>query len=104
MAYDFLGVVILESLTDPGWLTDHRRLVIERASDVLAPPGDPYPLWRRRLGRVASQHVLDVADELNRHMIPDFYNHFVDSKTLVVVFAGRFFKYWTNTTRADGRR
>ena len=86
---NFLGVVILESLKDPS-IIDHRVSVI-RESNIKAPPDDPYPIWSRRLVRIKFENMIEFAEDLARTMIEDFYNHFVDDKTLVVVFKGRYF-------------
>lgn len=85
----YLGVVILESLTDPT-VMDERAVVI-RESDITAPPGDPYPVWHRRLVRIKSDSIMEFASDLARSMTEDFYNHFVDDGTLIVVFKGRHF-------------
>lgn len=86
---DFFGVVILESLKDPS-IIDHRVSVI-RESNIKAPPDDPYPIWSRRLVRIKFENMIEFAEDLARNMTEDFYNHFVDDKTLVVVFKGRYF-------------
>lgn len=85
----FLGVVILESLKEPGVL-DHRATIIEE-SNIAAPPGDPYPVWSRRLVRVPAESMWALATDISHHMTEDFYNHFVDDTTLVVVFKSRYF-------------
>jgi hypothetical protein len=88
MNRDFLGVIILESLSDPGLLDE---LDILQKSDVKAPAGDPYPVWRRRLVRVPASACEDLAARLAAVMKEDFYNHFVDERRLVVVFKGKYF-------------
>ncbi|MCL6442234.1 MAG: hypothetical protein K6T83_02000 [Alicyclobacillus sp.] len=85
----FVGVVILESLRDPHILDD--RVTIIKKSDIKAPPGDPYPIWSRRLVEVDSESMMELAESLAANMVEDFYNHFVDEKLLVVVFKGRYF-------------
>jgi hypothetical protein len=84
----FLGVIILESLTDPAFMD---RVEVLRASDVRAPAGDPYSVWRRRLVRVPAGEIETLATKLASLMREDFYNHFVDDTRLVVVFKGKYF-------------
>ena len=53
----YLGVVILESLNDPGIMDE--RVTVLQESDVIAPLGDPYPVWSRRLvDRFVSKDVI----------------------------------------------
>lgn len=85
---DYLGVIILESLVDASLMTDLKMI---RTSPVDAPPGDPYPVWTRVLVEVPRQRIEEVASTLASVMREDFYNHFVDSTTLVVVFKARYF-------------
>ena len=85
----FLGVVILESLTDPS-IIDHRVSII-RETNIKSPPDDPSPIWSRRLLRIKFENMIEFAEDLARNMTEDFYNHFVDDKTLVVVFKGKYF-------------
>lgn len=85
----FLDVVILESLKEPSVL-DSRVAIIEE-SNIAAPAGDPYPVWSRRLVSVAAESILAVATDISRNLTDDCYNHFVDDKTLVVIFSGRYF-------------
>jgi hypothetical protein len=86
---DYLGVIILESLTDQDILLD---VTILEESEVEAPPGDPYPIWSRCLVHVPAEEMEAFASRLSTHMKEDFYNHFVDDQdALVVVFKGRFF-------------
>ncbi len=85
---DYHGVIILESLDDPDVMTG---LAILQTSDIKAPPGDPFPVWSRRLVRVPAELVLPVAQRLAQTMRPDFYNHFIDEHRLVVVFKGNYF-------------
>ena len=88
MNHDYLGVIILESLNDQSVMED---VVVLQEADIQAPPDDPYPVWSRRLVRVPAQEIETVAARLSRVMREDFYNHFVDKRTLVVVFKGRYF-------------
>jgi hypothetical protein len=86
---DLLGVVILESLTDSAVM---QGITVLRASDIKAPPGDPYPVWSRRLVRVPAAEIESFAARLAANMKEDFYNHFVDDQDLlVVVFKGKHF-------------
>jgi hypothetical protein len=86
---DYLGVIILESLVDPGILDE---VTILEESDIDAPPGDPYPVWSRRLVHVAAEAMEGFASRLATHMKEDFYNHFIDNlDSLVVVLKGRYF-------------
>lgn len=84
----YLGVIILESLDDPSIMAD---LKIIRESPVDAPAGDPYPVWTRVLVEIPRERIETVASELAAVMRGDFYNHFVDSTTLVVVFKAKYF-------------
>ena len=86
---DFLGVIILESLSNQSIM---QGVTIFRESDVQAPPGDPYPVWSCRLVQIPAKDMEMFAARLATNMKEDFYNHFVDSQSLlVVVFKGRFF-------------
>ena len=67
------------------------RVTIVKESDVLPPPGDPYPVWSRRLVTVAAASMVALAEAIAQNMTEDFYNHFVDDTRLIVVFAGRYF-------------
>ncbi len=88
MDRDFVGVIILESLADPQIMS---HVTVLRASDIPAPAGDPYPVWRRRLVRVPAHSIEAFASKLAAAMREDFYNHFVNDRTLVVVFKGKHF-------------
>lgn len=88
MSGDFLGVIILESLSDTGVM---EGAAVLQESDIAAPPGDPYPAWSRRLVRVPTAEMEAFAARLADAMKEDFYNHFVDERRLVVVFKGRYF-------------
>lgn len=85
---DYLGVIILESLDDHSIMAD---LKIIRESPVHAPAGDPYPIWTRELVEIPRERIETVASMLASVMREDFYNHFVDSTRLVVVFKHRYF-------------
>lgn len=85
---DYVGVIILESLVDPSLLDE---VMVLQESDVKAPKGDPYPLWRRRLVCLPAFDVEAFAAKLAENMKEDFYNHFVDDQRLVVVFKGKYF-------------
>jgi hypothetical protein len=84
----FLGVIILESLSDTSIMDG---VTVLRASDVKAPLGDPFPLWSRRLVRISAANIESFASKLAEVMREDFYNHFVDDHRLVVVFKGKYF-------------
>lgn len=84
----FLGVVILESLADPSIM---QGVTVLRESNIQAPPDDPYPIWSRRLVRIPACEIEAFAGRLAAAMTQDFYNHFVDSDRLVVVFKARYF-------------
>ena len=84
----YFGVIILESLTD---LSIMGEVEVLRESDIKAPPGDPYPVWSRRLVRIEAEKMIPFARKLASLMKEDFYNHFVDEKKLVVVFKDRYF-------------
>jgi putative tributyrin esterase len=85
---DYFGVIILESLVDQSLLDE---VTVLQESDVKAPKGDPYPLWRRRLVRLPAFDLDAFAARLADNMKEDFYNHFVDDRRLVVVFKGKYF-------------
>jgi hypothetical protein len=86
---DYLGVIILESLVDQSIL---EGIIILEESDIDAPPGDPHPIWSRRLVHVAADEMELFASRLAANMKEDFYNHFVDDlDSLVVVLKGRYF-------------
>jgi hypothetical protein len=84
----FLGVIILESLSDTSIM---HEVTVLRSSDVKAPPGDPFPCWSRRLVRISAANIESFASKLAEVMREDFYNHFVDDHRLVVVFKGKYF-------------
>jgi hypothetical protein len=88
MCVKFYGVIILESLLDQSIMDG---IDIIKESDVMAPPDDPYPIWSRRLVSISSNKVEKFAELLSLSMKEDFYNHFVDNKTLIVVFKGRYY-------------
>ena len=86
---DFVGVIILESLSDEGIMPG---ITILQVSDTQAPPNDPYPVWSRRLVRVPARDMEAFAARLATSMKEDFYNHFVDKQSaLVVVLKGKYF-------------
>ncbi len=86
---DVLGVVILESLTDPEIM---QYVVVLRESDIKAPPDDPYPVWSRRLVRMPAREIEAFAARPAANMREGLYNHFVDDQDLlVVVFKGKHF-------------
>jgi hypothetical protein len=86
---DFLGVIILESLSNQSIM---QGVTILQESDIQAPPDDPYPVWSRRLVRIPARDIEAFATRLAANMKEDFYNHFVDNESLlVVVFKGRYF-------------
>ena len=97
MASDFLGVIILESLSDESIM---QGVTVLQESDIQAPPDDPYPIWSRRLVRIPAGGMETFAAELAASMKEDFYNHFVDNQRLVVVFKERYFVLdkWDKTT------
>ncbi|MBN2385799.1 MAG: hypothetical protein JXB85_02180 [Anaerolineales bacterium] len=84
----FLGVIILESLCDQSIM---QGVTVLKESDIQAPPDDPYPIWSCRLVRILATDMEPFANRLAANMKEDFYNHFVDDRTLVVVFKGRYF-------------
>jgi hypothetical protein len=84
----FLGVIILETLSDTSIM---HEVTVLRASDGNAPSGDPYPLWSRRLVRISAANIESLASKLAEFMWEDFYNHFVDDHGLVVVFKGKYY-------------
>lgn len=88
MNKEFLGVIILESLADESIM---QETTVLKESNIKAPAGDPYPVWSRRLVSVRADGIEDFARRLAGVMKEDFYNHFVDEKTLVVVFKGQHF-------------
>jgi hypothetical protein len=85
---DFIGVVILESLNDPDVLNE---VTILKESTILAPPDDPLAIWSRKLVRVPSEQIELFATRLAMAMREDFYNHFVDEHSLIVVFKNMVF-------------
>jgi hypothetical protein len=86
---DFVGVIILESLSDESIM---HGITILQVSDIQAPPDEPYPVWSRRLVRIPDKDMEAFAVRLAASMKEDFYNHFVDKQsTLVVVLKGRCF-------------
>lgn len=85
---DFQGVIILQSLNDLSLMDE---VTVLREREVIAPPDDPYPVWSCRLVRLPASEVRGFASRLAASMKQDFYNHFVDDKSLVVVFKGRYF-------------
>ena len=87
--HNFLGVIILEGLKNPYVLDD--RVTIFEESNIAAPPDDPYPVWSRRLVSVPAESMLAVASDIARTMTEDFYNHFMDDTTLIVIFKDRYF-------------
>lgn len=97
MASDFLGVIILESLSDESIM---QGVTVLQESDIQAPPDDPYPIWSRRLVRIPASDMETFAAKLAANMKEDFYNHFVDNQRLVVVFKERYFVLdkWDKTT------